>query len=134
MSRPTTSQIIGKGDYLLPDFDPKTLTIAHLIGIFAYHQISYPPQHNKAKLVELYNEKIKKNGVTLRKQWQERQETLASEEGVVNGVTGSPVQKVRALLYAQRRAHVDLLDVSSAGCSSLVASCEPRAICRTGTS
>ena len=45
MSRPTTSQIIEKGDYLKPDFEPSSLTIPHLIGIFAYHQISYPSPH-----------------------------------------------------------------------------------------
>ncbi|KAL5511829.1 SRC1 [Sanghuangporus vaninii] len=103
MSRPTTSQIIGKGDYLQPDFNPKTLTIPHLIGIFAYHQIPYPPQHNKAKLVEIFDEEIKKNYVKLRKEWQERQDTLASEEGIVNGVTGSPVQK-QPVRRSSRRA------------------------------
>lgn len=91
MSRLTTSQIIAKGDYLQPDFEPKSLTIPHLIGIFAYHQIVYPSQHNKAKLVEIFNDEIKANGARLRRQRLERQETLASEDGIVDGVTGNPI-------------------------------------------
>lgn len=91
MSRPTTSQIIAKGDYLQPDFDPKSLTIAHLIGIFAYHNVQYPSQHNKAKLIAIFNNEIKGNSEVLRKQRLERQEALASEEGIVDGVTGIPI-------------------------------------------
>lgn len=100
MSRPTTSQIISSGDYLQPDFDAKSLTIPHLIGIFAYHQVPYPPQHNKAKLLEIFEKEIKKNGTSLLKQRLERQETLASEDGIVDGVTGAPIAppQVRALM------------------------------------
>ena len=89
MSRTTTSQIIASGDYLQPDFDARSLTIPHLIGIFAYHQVIYPSQHNKAKLLEIFDKEIKKKGKTLMKQRLERQETLASEDGIVDGVTGA---------------------------------------------
>ncbi|KAI5123291.1 hypothetical protein M0805_009312 [Coniferiporia weirii] len=95
MSRPTTSQIIAKGDYLQSDFDAKTLTIPHLIGILAYHQVQYPSQHNKAKLVEIFNTDIKAHGGRLRRQRLERQETLASEDGIVDGVTGVPIAPVQ---------------------------------------
>ncbi|THH03811.1 hypothetical protein EW145_g5989 [Phellinidium pouzarii] len=91
MSRPTTSQIIALGDYLKPDFDAKSLTIPHLIGILAYHQVQYPSQHNKAKLIDIFNGEIKVNSARLRKQRLERQETLASEDGIVDGVTGVPI-------------------------------------------
>ena len=91
MSRPTTSQIIAKGEYLQPSFDPKSLTIPHLIGIFAYHGVAFPAQHNKAKLVEIFNENIKKNAPNLMKQRLERQETMASEDGILDGVTGNPI-------------------------------------------
>jgi hypothetical protein len=76
MSRPTTSQIIAKGDYLQPTFDPATLTIPHLLGIFAYHNVAYPSQHNKAKLIEIFGTEIKGRGVELRKQRLERQRQL----------------------------------------------------------
>ena len=91
MSRPTTSQIIEKGDYLKPDFEPSSLTIPHLIGIFAYHQISYPSPHTKAKLVEVFNKEIKSNGTKLRQAQLARQATLASEDGIIDGVTGIPI-------------------------------------------
>ncbi|KAH8117468.1 Man1-Src1p-C-terminal domain-containing protein [Phellopilus nigrolimitatus] len=97
MSRQTTSQIIAKGDYLSANFDAKTLTIPHLIGIFAYHQVQYPSQHNKAKLVDIFNTEIKTNGSKLRRQRLERQETLASEDGIVDGVTGAPIAPTQPL-------------------------------------
>lgn len=95
MSRPTTSQIIAKGDYLQATFDPTTLTIPHLVGIFAFHQVAYPSQHNKAKLVEIFEREIKGRSELLRKQRLERQETAASGDGVFDGVTGDPVSPVR---------------------------------------
>lgn len=113
MSRPTTSQIIASGDYLQPDFDAKTLTIPHLIGIFAYHQVPYPAQHNKAKLVEVFDKEIKKRGASLLKQRLERQETLASEDGIVDGVTGvqiAPPQVCRPEVYHLPWSSVDTVD------------------------
>ena len=101
MSRPTTSQIIASGDYLQPEFDAKSLTIPHLIGIFAYHQVSYPSQPKKAELLEVFEKEIKKKGKTLMKQRLERQETLASEDGIVDGMTGAPIAppQVRIVVY-----------------------------------
>lgn len=104
MSRPTTSQIIEKGDYLKPNFDPSTLTIPHLIGILAYHQISYPSPHTKAKLVDVFNKEIKVNGTKLRQAQLARQATLASDDGIIDGITGIPIapppaQPVRRLSY-----------------------------------
>ena len=90
MSRLTTTQIIEKGAYLEPDFDPDSLTRPQLIGIFAYHGIQWASKDTKAELVKIFNAEIKGNGVKLRRQREETQATLASENGIVNGVTGSP--------------------------------------------
>lgn len=91
MSRLSTHQVIQNGDYLNPEFDPSTLTMAHLLGIFQYHSISYPSQHNKAKLVEVFNENVKGNAKKLRKQRLVRQETPASIDGILDGVTGKQI-------------------------------------------
>ncbi len=91
MSKLSTQQIIQYGEYLNPDFDPTTLTMAHLLGIFQYHNITYPSQHNKAKLVEVFNESIKVNAKRLRKQRLVREETPASIDGIIDGVTGKPI-------------------------------------------
>jgi len=91
MSKLSTQQIIQNGDYLNPEFDPSTLTMAHLLGIFQYHNIAYPSQHNKAKLVEVFNANVKSNAKRLRKQRLIRQETAASENGILDGVTGKPI-------------------------------------------
>ena len=91
MSKPTTQEIIQLGNYLSPNFDPSTLTIAHLIGIFQHHNIAYPSQHNKGKLVEVFNANIKANAGQLKKETLSRQATEASVDGFLNGHTGMPV-------------------------------------------
>lgn len=101
---PTTSQIIEKGDYLKPNFDRSTLTIPHLIGILEYHQIPYPSPHTKAKLVDVFNKEIKVNSTKLHQAQPARQATLASDDGIIDGVTGIPIapppaQPVRRLSY-----------------------------------
>lgn len=103
MSRPTTSQIIAHGDYLQPHFDPATLTIPHLLGILSYHQINYPTQYNKAKLVTVFNEEIKGKGALLRGQRLDRQQTAASDDGIFDGVSGLPIgseNSVRSRLHS----------------------------------
>jgi hypothetical protein len=61
VSHLTTDKIISKGDYLLPNFDPKGLKVAQLIGIFYYHWIPLPPKYTKAKLINIFNGIIKAN-------------------------------------------------------------------------
>lgn len=91
MSRPTTTQLIEQGNYLQPDFDPSTLTIPHIIGILAYHQIKYPSQANKAALIKIFNNEIKANHAVLLRQRIIKQEISASDNGIIDGVTGIPI-------------------------------------------
>jgi hypothetical protein len=91
VSHLTTSEIISKGDYLLPNFDPKTLKVAHLAGILVYHQIPVPSPHTKAKLIDIFNGVIKVNCKELRRQRIARHETPASAIGIVDVITGENV-------------------------------------------
>jgi hypothetical protein len=61
VSQLTTDKIISKGDYPLPDFDPKGLKVTLVIGIFYYHQIPLPLKYTKAKLIKIFNGIIKAN-------------------------------------------------------------------------
>lgn len=91
MSRLSTSQIIAKGDYLEPNFEPNSLTIAQLVGIFAFHEVNWQEvPKTKPNLVRLFEREIKANGEELRRKRREMEDTLASGNGIVNGVTGSP--------------------------------------------
>ncbi len=92
MSRLTTSQIIDSGLYLEPNFDAASLTVAQLTGLFTYHEIRHPTGANKARLVEVFNEEIKSKAKKLKKQRLTREESIASSAGMVDGVSGLPLE------------------------------------------
>ena len=81
MSRLTAAQVIALGEYLEPDFDPSSLTIAQLLGVFGYHNVNYPSQYTKPKLVQLFNDEIKTNASKLRRQRIKRENSQASDDG-----------------------------------------------------
>lgn len=91
----TTSQIIELGDYLKPDFDPQSLTIPQLLGIFGFHGVMYPTPHTKAKLVAVFNEQIKSRAEQYKQERLARQNSQASDEGVTDGLTGRPLNEER---------------------------------------
>ncbi|OSD01593.1 hypothetical protein PYCCODRAFT_1436202 [Trametes coccinea BRFM310] len=93
MSRMTAAQVIALGEYLQPDFDPSTLTVPQLLGIFGFHNIKYPSQYTKPKLVQLFNEQVKPNGKKYTKERIKRENSQASEDGITNGVTGRPLNE-----------------------------------------
>lgn len=102
----TTSQIIELGDYLKPDFDPQSLTIPQLLGIFGFHGVMYPTPHTKAKLVAVFNEQIKSRAEQYKQERLARQNSQASDEGVTDGLTGRPLneERKRTTRAASRRA------------------------------
>ncbi|KAI0336449.1 hypothetical protein GY45DRAFT_1315826 [Cubamyces sp. BRFM 1775] len=93
MSRMTAAQVIALGEYLKPDFDPSTLTVPQLLGIFGFHNIKYPSQYTKPKLVQLFNEEVKPNGKKYTRERIKRENSQASEDGITNGVTGRPLNE-----------------------------------------
>jgi len=103
MSRLTASQIINLGEYLEPDFDPATLTVAQLLGVLGYHNIAYPLPYTKAKLVQVFTNEVKSRATKFKKERIKRENSFASEEGIVDGHTGEPLVKlkVRNLITSQ---------------------------------
>ena len=91
MSRLTSAQVIALGEYLKPDFDPATLTVPQLLGVFGYHNIRYPYPYTKAKLVQTFNQEIKPNASKFRKEKLKKENSQASDDGIVDGVTGLPL-------------------------------------------
>ncbi|KAI0646974.1 Man1-Src1p-C-terminal domain-containing protein [Trametes meyenii] len=89
----TTAQIISLGEYLQPDFDPSTLTVAQLLGVFGFHGIKWPSQYTKPKLVQLFNDQIKANAKKFTRERIKRENSQASEDGITNGVTGRPLNE-----------------------------------------
>ncbi|QRV86312.1 sulfide-quinone oxidoreductase [Ceratobasidium sp. AG-Ba] len=92
MSRMSASEVINRGDYLQPDFEPSTLTIPHLLSVLTYHGIKYPTPHNKAKLVDVFNAEIKPRSAELLRERRIREGKKPSHEGILDGHTGQAIR------------------------------------------
>ncbi|KAK7693594.1 hypothetical protein QCA50_003163 [Cerrena zonata] len=103
MSRLTAAQVISLGEYLEPTFDPASLTVAQLLGIFGFHNINYPSQYTKAKLIQLFNEEVKPKGNKFKKQRLKRENSIASDDGITDGVTGRPLNEAQPVRRSSRR-------------------------------
>ena len=84
----TAAQVIALGEYLDPDFDPSSLTVNQLLGVFGFHNIRYPSPYTKPKLVQLFNDEIKPKTKQLKKDKVKKENSFASDDGIKDGVTG----------------------------------------------
>ncbi|KAH7916049.1 Man1-Src1p-C-terminal domain-containing protein [Hygrophoropsis aurantiaca] len=87
----TTAQIIALGEYLKPEFDPSNLTVSQLLGVLGYHNIQYPTPYTKPKLVQLFNAEIKSKSSPLKRERIRKENSLASDDGITDGITGKPI-------------------------------------------
>lgn len=95
MSRMTPAQIIAIGEYLETDFDPSKLTVSQLLGVLSYHNIAYPTPYSKTKLVQLFNEELKPRSAKYKKERTKRASSVASDDGITDGLTGQPLNATR---------------------------------------
>lgn len=91
MAPTTVQQIIGRGEYLNPNFDPSALTLAQLRGLFTYHSISYPTSHTKGDLLKVFNEDLKPRASEFKRTRAMALRQEPSDEGIVDGLTGRRV-------------------------------------------
>lgn len=91
MSRLTSAQIISQGEYLEADFDPASLTVSQLLGVLGYHNINYPTPYNKPKLLNLFDTEIKTRSSKFKKERLKKANSIASDDGITDGVTGQPL-------------------------------------------
>ena len=94
MSRMTAAQVISLGEYLNTDFDPTSLTVSQLLGVLNYHNINYPTPYSKPKLIQLFNDELKSKATKWRKERIKKENSIASDEGIIDGATGEPIRKV----------------------------------------
>ena len=87
------------GEYLKPDFEPATLTVPQLLGVFGYHNIRYPSPYTKAKLVQTFNQEIKPNASKFRREKLKKENSQASDDGIVDGITGLPLTTAKVLAF-----------------------------------
>ncbi|KAH9027658.1 Man1-Src1p-C-terminal domain-containing protein [Lactarius hengduanensis] len=84
----TAAQVIASGEYLEPDFDPSTLTVNQLLGVFGFHNVRYPTPYTKPKLVQLFNDEIKPKIKPFKKERVKKENSQASDDGIKDGITG----------------------------------------------
>jgi hypothetical protein len=104
MSRLSSAQVISLGEYLGPDFDPNSLTVSQLLGVLGYHNVRYPTPYTKTKLVQLFNAEIKTRASKFKKERLKKENSIASDDGITDGLTGEPlnkgkVRKFQALIF-----------------------------------
>ncbi|KIK31249.1 hypothetical protein PISMIDRAFT_85430 [Pisolithus microcarpus 441] len=87
----TAAQIISQGDYLDADFDPAALTVPQLLGILGYHNIRFPTPYTKPKLLQLFLDEIRPKATKFRKERLKRENSIASDDGITDGITGEPI-------------------------------------------
>ncbi|KAJ7582750.1 Man1-Src1p-C-terminal domain-containing protein [Mycena floridula] len=84
----TASQVVSQGDYLESDFDPTSLTVSQLLGVLSFHSIEYKAPYSKGKLVQLFNEQIRPKASKFKKERIKKENSIASDEGITDGLTG----------------------------------------------
>jgi hypothetical protein len=89
--RLTATQIIALGKYLNLEFDPTSLTVRQLLGVLGFHNIAFPSAYTKSKLVQVFNNEIKPNVKRFKKDRMRRDLSVASAEGIVDGLTGKAI-------------------------------------------
>ncbi|KAG5643471.1 hypothetical protein DXG03_000859 [Asterophora parasitica] len=103
MSRMTSAQVIAVGEYLEPNFDPASLTVSQLLGVLVYHNVKYPTPYSKPKLVAVFNDEIKAKAAKLKKERIKKENSIASDDGIMDGATGQPLRKEPVARRASRR-------------------------------
>ena len=93
MSRLTSAQVISLGEYLKPDFESSSLTVSQLLGVLGYHNVRYSTPYTKAKLVQLFNSEIKSKASQFKKERLKKENSIASDDGITDGLTGEPLNK-----------------------------------------
>ncbi|KAF9264714.1 hypothetical protein L218DRAFT_957919 [Marasmius fiardii PR-910] len=104
MSRLTAAQVIALGEYLEPEFEPSTLTISQLLGILGYHNIVYPTPYSKPKLIQVFNEEVKRKASKYKKDRIRKANSIASDDGITDGLTGEPLSKRKNTTVTVRRS------------------------------
>lgn len=88
MSKLTTQEVIDRGDYLNPGFEPSTLLVVQLRGILANHDVKFPASAPKAQLIRLFNDYIVPNATQYRQMRRDSAAVRSDASDIVDGATG----------------------------------------------
>ncbi|KAF7334110.1 Histone H2A [Mycena venus] len=89
----TPSTIINEGNYLVLGFDPEQLTTSQLAGILAHHHV-FSSDHRKPTLLKLFATHITNNSAQLLAEHKAQKNAEPSSDGITDGLTGQPLDKL----------------------------------------
>lgn len=104
----TTAEIIANADYLTDEFDPKSLTVPQLLGVFSHHGIRYSANAKKSQLLDIFQKEIRGNIDDLREQRMALDGSQASDRGITDGLSGRQINdpEVRVHIINLLRTHL----------------------------
>lgn len=89
----SSTEVIQDGTYLDEGFDPKTLTVAQLGGVLSHHGIIVLDRNRqKGNLLDIWKTGITDLGEKLRHERWRNKQIVASREGILDGLTGEPIE------------------------------------------
>lgn len=88
MSKLTSQEVIDRGEYLDPGFEPSSLLVVHLRAILTNHDVKYPTNATKAQLIRLFNDNIVPNAGEYRRLRQDVAAVKSDASDIVDGATG----------------------------------------------
>jgi hypothetical protein len=89
MSKLTSQEIIDRGDYLEPNFDPSTLLVANLRAVLQNHDVKFPANASKALLIQAFEENIAPNAKKYKKIRQANAAIRSDASDILDGETGN---------------------------------------------
>lgn len=88
MSKLTSQEVIDRGDYLEPEFDPSTLLVVHLRAILQNHDVKYAANATKAQLIKLFNQYVVPNAGRYKQARRDTAAIKSDASDIVDGSTG----------------------------------------------
>ncbi|CAG8693436.1 14294_t:CDS:2, partial [Acaulospora colombiana] len=89
MSKPTSQDIIDRGDYLEPNFDASSLLVANLRAVLQHHDVSFPANASKASLIQAFEDNIVPNAKKYRRIRQANAAIRSDASDILDGETGN---------------------------------------------
>ncbi|KAG8831324.1 inner nuclear membrane protein enriched at telomere/subtelomere region [Serendipita sp. 399] len=93
-SKLSTQDIINKGEYLEPDFDPSSLTVVHLRGLLHHHDVTVPGNATKAVLIKAFQDNIVPKARQLRKTRNDNASMNGNGSDIFDVATGEYIQPI----------------------------------------
>ena len=92
MSKLSSQDVIDRGDYLEPGFEPLNLTVVYLRAILQNHDVRVASNASKAQLVKAFQENIVPNAAKYKRARRDIAAIPSDASDIFDGATGEPLE------------------------------------------